>query len=243
MMRLDAGALFDGKRFVDQPLPYGVKPRLIMAHVCGEAVRTRSRDIEIGHSAHDFMKSLGFETNGAGYRSTRAQIMALAASRLTLGYVAGNTPKTINTQPIEQFEAWLHPSGQQTVLWPGRVTLSTPFFETILEHPVPLERHALSALKHSALALDVYTWLAHRLCRIPKPEGIKVSWENLRDQFGQEYANPKDFKKELRQALRQVLTVYHAARVEEVPGGLLLKPSAPPVSKASVTISGIKGGG
>ena len=30
------------------------------------------------------------------------------------------------------------------------------------------------------------------------------SWENLHDQFGQEYANPKDFKKEFRAVLRQV---------------------------------------
>jgi hypothetical protein len=75
-------------------------------------------------------------------------------------------------------------------------------------HAVPLDYRALSALKHSALALDVYTWLAHRLCRIDKFAGVMLSWQNLRDQFGQEYADSKDFKREFRDVLRQVTVVF-----------------------------------
>jgi Plasmid encoded RepA protein len=236
MLRLEAGALFNGRQFVEQPLPYGVKPRLMMVHICSEAVRTQSREIEIGHSAHEFMKTLGLDTNGENYAMTRKQIMALAACRLTLGYTTGHIPKTLNMQPVEKFEAWLHPTGQQATLWPGKIVLSTPFYETILEYPVPLEHRALAALKHSALAIDVYTWLANRLCRVRKSEGVKVSWANLRDQFGQEYSDPKNFKRELRQVLRQVLGVYPSARVESISGGLLLKASPPPIPKTHVVV-------
>lgn len=75
------------------------------------------------------------------------------------------------------------------------MTLSHEFFATLAEHAVPLDPRAIHALQKSALALDVYTWLAHRLWRIKKPDGVKLSWRNLKEQFGQEYADPKDFKK------------------------------------------------
>jgi replication initiator protein len=119
---------------------------------------------------------------------------------------------------------------------PEELELSEEFFETLALHAVPLDHRALGALKHSALALDVYTWLAHRLCRIKKAEGIKLSWSNLRDQFGQEYRDPKNFKKEFRQALRQVLAVYPDARIEDAAGGLIMRPSKPPFPKAGVPI-------
>lgn len=124
--------------------------------------------------------------------------------------------------------------GKQRSLWPGKLELSEEFFETLALHAVPLDHRALSALKHSALALDIYTWLAHRLCRIRKAEGIKLSWSNLRDQFGQEYRDPKNFKKEFQQALWQVHAVYPEAHIEDATGGLILKPSKPPLSKTTV---------
>ena len=99
-------------------------------------------------------------------------------------------------------------------------------------------RLALAALKHSALALDVYSWLAHRLYRINKSEGVKVSWANLREQFGQEYRCAKDFKKEFRQVLRQVLAVYPTARIEDAPGGILLRESPPPIEQATTSLTG-----
>lgn len=101
------------------------------------------------------------------------------------------------------------------------LVLSERFYETMLEYAVPLSHSALSALKDSALALDVYSWLAHRLCRINKAKGVKVSWKNLREQFGQEYADPRNFKKAFRDALRRSCAVYHDARIEDTTGGLL----------------------
>jgi len=111
----------------------------------------------------------------------------------------------------------------------------------MLEFAVPLDSRALAALKHSALALDIYTWLAHRLCRINKIEGVKVSWGNLKEQFGQEYGSSRDFKKEFRQALLQVHAVYPDARIEDFPGGLTLLASPPPIPKTQILMpSGVK---
>ncbi len=238
-MKLEAGSLYNGQCFVNQPLPYGSRPRLVMVHISGEAVRTQRREIEIGDSIRDFLIRLGISDNGGprgGYTMFKKQMMALAACRLTLGMRTEGRAVTINTQPITRFEAWLQAQAGQHTLWPGELQLSQEFFETLVGHAVPLDPRALSGLKGSALALDVYSWLAHRLCRI-NGAAVKLSWANLRAQFGQEYADTKDFKKKFRVALRQVLALYPDARVEEEPGGLVLKPSRPPLAKTQVLIS------
>jgi len=227
---IEAGKLWNGKEWVMQPLPYGTRPRLALVHISSEAIRTKSRVVEIGHSVRDFLLKIGADTSGHEYRRFQGQMKALAACSMRLGI--GGT--TIKSQPIERFEAWLHSTGQQSTLWPGNLELSERFFETLREFAVPMDPRALAALRHSALALDVYTWLAHRLHRVNSISGNRLSWENLREQFGQEYNDPKNFKKEMTKALRTVLSVYPDARVEDVAGGLLLLPSPAPIRKTMV---------
>lgn len=235
-VRLEAGSLYSGAGFVDQPLPYGTRPRLVMVHISSEAIRTQQREIEVGDSIRQFMLMLGLDPGGREHSYFKRQMEALAACRMQIGMAFNGRAVTINTNPIRKFDAWLHPTGDQRVLWPGTLELSEEFFDTLNRHAVPLDYRALGALKHSALALDIYTWLAHRLCRVSPPAGVKISWDNLRDQFGQEYSDPKNFKKEFRQALRQVCAVYPDARLEDVTGGLKLLPSQPPLPKTQVAV-------
>jgi Plasmid encoded RepA protein len=236
---LEAGKLWNGKTWVEQPLPYGTVPRLVMVHISSEAIRTRSRSVEIGDSTRQFLAALGMQQSGGergGYTMFRKQMEALAACRLTIGMQAEGKVVTVDAKPIKRFEAWLQHDGSQKTLWPGVLELSTDFFDTLALHAVPLDYRAISALKHSALALDVYTWLAHRLCRIDKPAGVMLSWQNIRDQFGQEYANSKDFKREFRDILKQVCTVYPDARIDGTPGGLILQSSPPPITRTMISV-------
>lgn len=237
---LEAGKLYDGKQWVEHPLPYGATPRLILVHVSSEAIRTRSRTVEIGDSTRDFLTQLGMPTSGGergGYTTLRRQMQALAACRLTLGMHDHGRVVTKDAKPFSRFEAWLQHDGTQHTLWPGMLELTPDFYDTLRTHAVPLDYRALAALKHSALALDVYTWLAHRLCRVNDPRGTVLSWRNLHEQFGQEYGNSKDFKKQFRQALTQVQAVYPDARVEKRAGGILLRESRPPLPRTSVAFS------
>lgn len=236
-MILEAGRLYRRGRWVDMPLPYGTRPRLVMVHISSEAVRTKSRTIEVGESVYEFLKRLGIDTNGGqrgGYTMFKKQMEALAACRMTIGLSASNSDVTINTQPISRFEAWLVNDSLTRPLWPGSLDLSQEFFDTLSEHAVPLDHRALAALKHSALALDIYTWLAHRLCRLKKDNGTMLSWRNLKGQFGQEYKEIRDFKKEFLTSLRQVVAVYPEAKVEQTPGGFIFKPSPPPIRKTQI---------
>lgn len=237
---LEAGKLYDGREWRELPLPYGTAPRLVMVHVSSEAVRTQSRTVEVGDSVRQFLLRIGMGDGGGprgGYTVFRQQIESLAACRLTIGMQSEGRVVTVDAKPIKRFEAWLNHDGSQRTLWPGVLELSTEFFETLTHHAVPLDYRALAALRHSSLGLDLYTWLAHRLCRINRPQGVRLSWNNLREQFGQEYRTSKDFKREVRTMLRQVCAVYPEARISEVIGGIQLHYSPAPLAPTRVSFA------
>lgn len=239
---VEAGSLWNGLSWAEQPLPYGAIPRLVLVHISTEAVKTRSRVIDMGDSMRQFLLELGIQPTGGargGYTALRRQMQALAACRMTLGMTDGAKATTIDAKPIKRFDAWIfngHEDGAQRTLWPGELELSEDFYDTLTQHAVPLDYRALGALKHSALALDIYTWLAHRLPRVGNPMGTKVSWSNLKDQFGQDYGRSKDFKKSFRHALKQVETVYLDARLRDAPGGLVLLPSRSPIPRTLIQV-------
>lgn len=228
-INVQAGYLDEGKGPVQQPIPYGALPRLALAHVSTHAIRHKTREIPIGDSAAQFLQIMGMADDGRRYMSLRKQMHALAACRLQIGYKG----RTFNGQAIEQFDAWLaeKDSPKQQALWPGQMVLTDHFYSSLMDGVVPLDKRALHALKGSALALDVYAWLAHRLHRI-EGRGLILHWASLRKQFAQEYSGKeadKNFKSAFVPQLKKVLAVYPQARVKQVAGGLLLMGSPPPV--------------
>jgi len=240
-VRLEAGALFDGEGFIEQPLPYGTRPRLTLVYASGYALRHKSREIDLGPSLREFMRRLGLDDSGGergNYRGMREQIQALAACRMTIGMNIHGRAVTLKTEgPVEQFEAWLSAHEGQHGLWPASLRLSEKFYESLQDFSVPLDPRALGALKDSALAMDVYMWLAHRMCRIKARAGVYLPWTQLREQFGQEYAQGRNFKHRFVLALRRVMCVYPGARIESAYGGLQLYPSPPPIAKLAVLCS------
>lgn len=114
-LRVEAGSFFNGQDFVEQPLPYGATPRLVLVHVSSEAVRTRNPTVEIGDNIRQFLRRLGMQTSGGkrgGYIVLKRQIEALAACRMTIGMATDEKVVTVHTQPISRFEAWIHPANQ-----------------------------------------------------------------------------------------------------------------------------------
>lgn len=229
-VNVQAGWLDEGNGPVQQPIPYGAMPRLALAWVSSYAKRYNTREIPIGESAAEFLRLMGMESQGARYATLHKQMHALAACRLQLGFKG----RTFNGQPVEQFDAWVaHGKVGQRTLWPGVMVLSDVYFNSLMESAVPLDNRALQALKGSALALDVYAWLAHRLHRI-EGRPVILHWKSIREQFAQEYAGKdpdKDFKKKFLPVLRSVQVVYPQAKVKQVTGGLMLMGSLPPIPK------------
>ena len=52
----------------DHKLPFGNLPRLLLAWVCTEAVRTQSRVLVLGSSLSKFMRTLGMNSDSGGSR-------------------------------------------------------------------------------------------------------------------------------------------------------------------------------
>ena len=55
-------------------LPYGNIPRLLLAWVCTEAVRTQRRELVLGRSLYEFMRKLGMENRSGGINGERTRL-------------------------------------------------------------------------------------------------------------------------------------------------------------------------
>jgi hypothetical protein len=235
-LSLQAGRTFDGMKWIDQPLPSGTRPRLVLINLCSEAVRTRSHDVNIGGSVREFLRRLNIDAGGESMAQFRRQMLALSSCHMTLAMMTAKGPAQVDAKPIDAFQAWHTDEDGQRTLWPGYIRLTEKFFESLMEHAVPLEPEAIGQLQNSAFALDVYSWLAHRLCRVNDRKGVTLSWAALKGQFGQEYADTKNFKRKFIGALDKATSAYKDARIETVTGGLKLLPSPPPVRRKLVAL-------
>ncbi|MBP2480187.1 hypothetical protein J3A72_000479 [Stenotrophomonas sp. PvP093] len=240
-IRLEAGALWNGAEYVQQHLPYGTKPRLLLLHLIRTYLRTGDRSVDLGSSLRDFLDTLNIDSSGGkrgGMTGFKEQIKAFAACRMVIGY--NTSTGAARTRPaeriVEEFEAWpeLGGVGGQRTLWPGSLLISSEFASSIEKASVPLDARAIQAIQDSALALDLYAWLAHRLTRLNAP--TTLHWMSLREQFGQEIADPRNFKKNFVKALRDVLQVYPHAKVQDVFGGIRIYPSLPPVPRKLIAV-------
>lgn len=231
---MTAGHWYTGLDWEPQPLPYGSRPRLVFVNIITEAVRTKSRTVQVEHSVRGFLRRLGIDCGGNSMKGFKRQMIALACCHMQLGFRTDLGVGQVDAKPISRFEAWVVDEEQQRGLWPGVLDLSGPFYDSALEHAVPLDPEALGALQNSAMALDVYSWLAHRLCRVTQPAGTFVSWRALKEQFGHEYRSLDEFRRSFLEAMGKAFSVYRDARIEIVRGGLRLLPSPPPIPKSMI---------
>jgi hypothetical protein len=238
LLEIDAGRAIhpDLGRFVDVPLPHGPKARLILLHLNAEAIRTQSPHVDVGDSLTDFVQRIGIAPKGRNIRLIREQVTALSTAFIRLGFIDSRRAQQLNAQIVEGFELWLPKDARQRVLWPSYVDLNLRYYESLRIHAVPLDERAIAALSHSAMALDIYAWLAQRLHRIPKPHRQMIPWIALQEQFGSDYARIRKFREKFMVALRQVHAVYSAAKIDVLPRGLLLHTSPPPVTKTGVVV-------
>ena len=240
---VEAGELWDGARWLPQPLPYGTRPRLILLDICNQAVRSGERLISVERTPSRYLERLDLSNTG-GQNGTltalRTQLGALSVCTMRIGLTYCGHAVTLNHQLISGFSAWVseHDKRRRRGLWPGEVLLNPDFHASLLEHAVPLDRRAICALAGSALALDIYSWWAQRLHRVPKSKSTKLTWAALKRQFGQEYTSAKYFKRAFAKQARKALAVYPEARVEQIHGGISMRRSRPPVRKAQVVALG-----
>ena len=209
-------------------VPYGSRARLILLFLQTEAVRTNSREVELGRSLHAWLRRLEIPIGGKQMASVRDQAERISRCRLSFQIKQGTRTGLVN-QHILDTSMFIEDDSAQGGLFVERASLSQSFFEELKKHPVPVEEAAVRQIANNSLALDVYCWLAYRLHSLDQP--ITISWKALHGQFGRSVARLDHFKEHFRTVLALATSVYPDADVEEngTGSGLILKPSKPPV--------------
>jgi hypothetical protein len=222
-------------RYVPVGLPYGPTARLILTYLNTQALRTHNRVIEVHDSLTAFVRRLqGFDPSGPQIARTKEQLLRLSGCVVRIAYdLEGGSTKQGNCTIVSGLELW-EKEGER-FLFPTQIALSLDYAESLLAHAVPLDERAVAALAHSAMALDVYMWLAQRLHRVDPQRGQCITWVALHAQFGQGYDRIRDFRRDFKTALNQVLTQYPAARVKTDKGGMLIGHSPTPIQSRSTT--------
>ena len=112
-------------------LPYGNFPRLILAWVSTEAVKTQNRVLILGDSLAKFMRELGIYSSG-GREGTklRNQMRRLFGCNVQLTYKDANVERFVNSPIAESGEYWWNPQRpDQPSLWDSKIELSEKFFK------------------------------------------------------------------------------------------------------------------
>ena len=231
-LRIEAGAVSTkGGGFREVGLPYGPRARLVLLHLCSEAVRTRSPVIEVADSFTRFARELGLGTNGRNLRTLRDQVLRMSVASMRLAQNHSDHFDQFQGPIFSKLRASFPNDAGQLGLWSSVVSFSPDFYESLSHHAVPLRKEAIGALKHSSRALDVYCWLAYRLWRVPSNDPVFLGWRILRAQFGRPTQGLQSFQRMFSKALHQALMVYPQASVDVERDGVLLYASAPPVPR------------
>ena len=220
---------------IDNKLPFGNLPRLLLAWVCTEAVRTRKRELVLGRSLSKFMRTLGVYSSAGGVATRlRNQMDRLFNAHIQLIYEDKRSKATVNALIARRTEFWwtTHKPDEPS-LWESKIELSEDFFNEIIRHPVPLDMNTLTALKRSSLGLDLYLWLTYRTFALRAPQ--RLTWQQLYRQFGAHPAKASDnntvqaFRYKVLRELKKIKLAWPSLNYSTAPGVLILSPSSPAI--------------
>lgn len=211
--------------------PYGNIPRLLLLYICTQAIQTKEKKVLLGDSLAEFMRKVGLgRTGGPQGTITRFkdQTWRLFNASISFDYQDEHGLASRKANIANQIQLWWNPKyPAQSSLFENYIVLTDEFFNEVMTYPVPIDMGIVSAIKQSPLALDLYTWLTYRVLSINKP--TRVSWTSLSLQLGSDYSDWKDLKKRAIEALRKIYSLWPDLMVDEIDGGILLKPSKPSV--------------
>ena len=223
----------------DNRLPYGNLPRLLLAWVCTEAVRTQNRELVLGRSLAEFMRMLGIYHNSGGRGGVqtrlRNQMRRLFNASVQLIYEDGRREASASSFVADRTEFWWNErKSDERVLWESKIELGEAFFNEIIRHPVPLDMNTLTALKRSTLGLDLYLWLTYRTFALTRP--VRITWRQVYRQFGVDPAKAnnrvtvRNFQRKVSRELKKIKIAWPDLSYATAPGVLILLPSTPAIA-------------
>ena len=220
----------------DNKLPFGNLPRLLLAWVCTEAVRTQSRELVLGRSLSEFMRTLDIYSNsGRVHTRLRNQMKRLFGCTVTMVYEEPGGFVRVSSLVADKHEFWWNErKPDEPTLWESKIELGEKFFNEIIHHPVPIDMNTLTALKRSPLGLDLYLWLVYRTFSLRAPQ--RLTWQQLYRQFGAHPDNASDkrtvlnFRTKVLRELKKIKLAWPELNYATAPGVLILSPSKPAIA-------------
>ena len=251
-LRIEAGAIIDPARpgtFVECPIPWGSRARLIFPYIVGYAVQHNTPVVDMGKSLRAFLRVIGMSTTGGStHRAFTNQVHAIASCHLSLGEWRENEDPTFdpesgaslgyaqqaqqrNARIVDEIDFWMVRDERQRAMWRSEMTLSTAFFEAVKTRLVPIRISHLVRLASSPRRQDEYVWLAYRTRTIPRWRPVRIPLRALHPLFAPDIApsNARLFKQRLGNDLRAIAKVYPGFRVSLEKDMLVLAHSKPPV--------------
>ena len=226
-------------------LPFGNLPRLLLAWVCTEAVRTQSRELFLGPSLSGFMRKLDMAPVGGGTRGDRTrlrdQMRRLFNAHIQLAYEDRQVSASVNSPVASRTGFWWNerrPGGR--LGWDSTIELGEKFFHEIICHPVPLDLNILKAMKRSSLGIDFYLWLTYRTFTLRGP--LRLSWARLYGQFGVDPAQSGDkrtvdyFRTDCLRELKKIQVAWPDLNYAMAQGGVILWPSKPTIAPVRIEL-------
>ena len=217
-------------------LPFGNLPRLILAWICTEVVKTQSREVVLGKSLANFMRSLGvYSSSGGKYTRLRNQMRRLFNAHVQLVYADEQGEARVSSSVADRTEFWWNErKPEEPTLWESKIYLGEEFFNEIINHPVPLDMNTLTALKRCSLGLDLYLWLTYRTFTLRAPQ--RLSWRQVYRQFGPNPNNAatnnaiQNFRRRILRELKKIKLAGPGLNYSTAPGVLILHPSTPAIA-------------
>ena len=228
-------------------LPFGNLPRLLLAWLCSEAVRTQSRELVLGRSLSKFMRTLGMNSDSGGSRGEltrlRNQMKRLFGCNVSMIYEDEHSEVRVSSLVADRAAFWwTERKPNKSSLWDSKIRLGEDLFNEIINHPVPLDLNTLKALKRSTLGLDLYLWLVCRTFALRAP--LRLTWKQLYCQFGPHPDKASDkrtvdnFRTKCLRELKKIKLSWPGLNYSTARGVLILSPSTPaiaPLNQAQLT--------
>ena len=209
-------------------LPYGSYARFILLFLQSEAVKTRSRTIELGRSMRVWLGTMGLSIGGMTYKMVNEQARRISLCNLTFyadrghqelirrgGFVDGAI--TVHDVLEEQPGLWKTQGSERGVL------------QSAARPPSADQR---GRVKGDRAALDGHRHLY--LACVPAARARQGGGDRLAgsySQFGAGYGRLRDFRAQFLEALQLAVAAYPDARVVLGDRGVILRPSRPAIAK------------
>lgn len=211
--------------------PYGTIPRLLLFYVCSQAIQTKSREISLDKTLSAFMQNIDLDVTGGRWGTIhrfKDQFRRLFTASIDFTGDFGNATIDKRASIANTVQLWWDAKEpNQASLFESFIGLTEEFYNEIMTYPIPVDMGIVSAIKQSPLALDLYTWLTHRVVYLSKP--TRISWLSLSEQLGSDYNRLDNFVANTKDALHKLYALWPELKIDEVKGGLILKPSKPSV--------------